>query len=148
LTDVALPVVWRPRTTRVVGYGLAGAIVLGMIALAFVLPPSWGVADRIGMVCFGLLVAWILHRLARCRVVADDGGLTVVNAIGVQRYEWAQVLRATMGVGDPWPRLDLADGESVSAMGINGAERELAARQLAELRSLLSERAEAPDRLS
>lgn len=146
MTEVSLPVVWRPRTTRVVGYGLAGTIVLGMIVLAVVLPSTWGVADRVGMVLFALAAAWILHRLARCRVEADAEGLTVVNAVGVKRYEWAEVVRATMGVGDPWPRLDLSNGDSVGAMGINGAERALATRQLAELQALLKQRAEAPER--
>ncbi|GAA3976049.1 PH domain-containing protein [Actinomadura viridis] len=142
----ALPVVWRPRTTRVVAYATAGVIVLGMVVLAVVVAPQFKVFDRILMVGFGLFLAWILHMLARCRVVADAAGLTVVNAFRTRRLEWAEVVDVTMGPGEPWPALDLADGTSLGAMGINGAEKALAARQVEQLRGLLVEHAEAPDR--
>ncbi len=146
MTDPSLPVVWRPRTTRIIGYGLAGAIVLSVVVLAIVLPPTWGVADRVALVLFGALVAWILHVLARCRVVADERGLTVVNAVATRRYDWAEIVGVSMERGAPWPTLDLAGGDSISAMGINGAEHALAAGQLTELRALLKRHAEAADR--
>jgi hypothetical protein len=144
---MTLPVVWRPRTTRILAYTLASTILIGMIVLAIVVPAAWGTADRVGLVLFGALIAWILHALARCRITADAGGLTVVNPFYTRRYEWAEVVRVNMGVGDPWPTLDLASGDSIGAMGINGAERELAADQLAELRILLQVYGEAPDPL-
>ncbi|MBW8480939.1 PH domain-containing protein [Actinomadura sp. PM05-2] len=117
-----------------------------MIVLAVVVAPQFQLFDRVLMVLFGLFVAWILHMLARCRVVAAETGLTVVNAFRTRRFAWAEVLDAQMNAGDPWPTLDLADGTSVGAMGIQGSERELAARQLAELRATLRERGEAPER--
>ena len=138
--------VWRPRTIRVVGYTLAGAIVLGMGTLAVVLPSSWRIADRVALVLFSLLVAGILHLFARCRLVADDHGLTVVNPVSSRTYDWAEVVGVSMGPGQPWPTLDLAGGDSISAMGINGAEHDRAARQLAELRALIARYAEAPER--
>ncbi|TDD74587.1 PH domain-containing protein [Actinomadura rubrisoli] len=115
-----------------------------MIVLAVVVAPQFKTFDRALMVAFGLLVAWVLHMLARCRVTADEAGLTVVNAFRTRRLEWPEVLDANMSVGEPWPTLDLADGTSIGAMGINGAEKTLAARQLVELRLLLHERGEAP----
>lgn len=138
-----LPVVWRPRVTRVVAYTLAGVIMLGMVALALVVAPQFTVLDRALIVLFGLLLAWVLHMLARCRVVAEEGGITVVNAFRTRRLEWPELLGVTMDVGDPWPTLDLADGTSIGAMGINGSEKKRAARQVAELRTLVGERAEA-----
>jgi hypothetical protein len=98
------------------------------------------------MVLFAVLVAGILHVFARCRLVADERGLTVVNAVITRRYAWAEIVGVTMSPGAPWPTLDLANGDSIGAMGINGAEHDLAARQLAELRTLLQEYAEAADR--
>ncbi|MFG2000012.1 PH domain-containing protein [Spirillospora sp. NPDC048911] len=146
MTDApALPTVWRPRTTRLVAYATAGAIVLGMFVLAVVVAPQFKVFDRVLMVVFGLFIAWILHMLARCKVAADDAGLTVVNAFRTRRLEWPEVLDVTMSAGEPWPTLDLADGTSLGAMGINGAEKTLAAHQLAELQLLVHERGEAPD---
>ncbi|MFB4307799.1 PH domain-containing protein [Actinomadura sp. GTD37] len=146
MTDApALPTVWRPRTTRIVAYTTAGVIMLGLIALAVVVPEQYKLFDRVLMIAFGALVAWILHMLARCRVAADESGVTVVNAFTTRRLEWAQILDVTMNVGDPWPTLDLADGTSIGAMGVNGAEKALAARQLAEFQALLHARGEAPD---
>jgi hypothetical protein len=137
--------VWRPRTTRIVAYTTAGVVVLGLIALAVVVPEQYKTFDRVLMVGFGAAVAWILHMLARCRVTADESGVTVVNAFKTRRLEWPEILDVTMTVGDPWPTLDLSDGTSIGAMGINGAEKALAARQLAELQSLLHTLGEAPD---
>ncbi|WP_232384229.1 PH domain-containing protein [Actinomadura violacea] len=143
--DRALPAVWRPRTTRVVAYTTAGVVVLGLAALAVVVAPQFKLFDRVLMVAFGMVVAWVLHMLARCRVTADDEGLTVVNAFNTRRLAWPEVLGVSMTEGDPWPTLDLADGTSIGAMGINGAEKALAARQVTELESLLRTRSETPD---
>ncbi|MFI0349722.1 PH domain-containing protein [Actinomadura sp. 9N407] len=146
MTDVpALPVVWRPRTTRVVAYTTAGVIVFGLLALAVAVAPQFKPSDRVMMVGFGLFLAWILHMLARCRVAADSAGVTVVNAFRTRRLEWAEIVDVNMSVGEPWPTLDLADGTSLGAMGINGAERALSARQLEELKALLATHGEAPD---
>jgi PH (Pleckstrin Homology) domain-containing protein len=141
----SLPVTWRPRRARVVAYTLAGTIVSGMTVLAIVVAPTFGLGDRIGLVVFGLFVAGVLHLLARCRVEADEQGLTVVNAIRTHRYDWAEVLGIAMAEGEPWPTLDLADGSSVGAMGIQGAERERAKKAIAELSALLHERGEAAE---
>lgn len=134
--------IWRPRWTRVIAYTTAGVIVLGMIALAVVLPAPYGPVDRVGIVLFGCGIAWLLHKLAHCRVSADEQGVTVVNPFRTHRYAWAQVLGVHMAVGDPWPTLDLADGNSIGAMGIQGAERAFAARATAELQGLLRQRGE------
>ncbi|GAA2164534.1 PH domain-containing protein [Actinomadura napierensis] len=141
----ALPAVWRPRTTRAVAYITAGVVVVGLVALAVVVAPQFKMFDRVLIVVFGLVVAWVLHMLARCRVAADDSGLTVVNAFRTRRLAWPEVLGVSMTEGDPWPTLDLADGTSIGAMGINGAEKALAARQLTELKALLRTRSETPD---
>lgn len=116
-----------------------------MVVLAIVVAPQFTIFDRLLLVAFGLFVGWLLHMFARCRVEADERGLTVVNAFRTRRLDWAQVVRVTMGEGDPWPTLDLSDGTSLSAMGINGAEKTRAARHFAELRALLAEH-EPPDR--
>jgi PH (Pleckstrin Homology) domain-containing protein len=142
----ALPVVWRPRLTRVVAYSLATVLVAGMVLLAIVVAPQFKLTDRVAMVLFGLAMAWLLHMLARCRVAADEQGITVVNAFRTRRLAWPEVVRVTMTEGEPWPTLDLADGTATGAMGINGAEKKLAARQLAELRTALARYGEAADR--
>ncbi|GGO02823.1 hypothetical protein GCM10010116_05490 [Microbispora rosea subsp. aerata] len=142
-----LPVTWRPRITTIIAYGMATVMVVGSILLAVVLPEQFKVPDRVGMVVFGLAVAGVLHLLGRLRVRADEQGITVVNALRVHRFEWAEVLDVTMVEGDPWPKLDLADGNSLGAMGIQSTERERSRRAVAQLTALIRERGEAPDRL-
>ncbi|GAA0359150.1 hypothetical protein GCM10009530_05530 [Microbispora corallina] len=119
----------------------------GSVLLAVVLPPMFGVPDRIGIVVFGLLVAALLHLLGRLRVSADERGVTVVNPLRVHHYEWPELLDVTMVEGDPWPKLDLANGLSLGAMGIQSTERERSRRAVSELSALIRERGEAPDRV-
>lgn len=124
---------------------LAGVIIVTMVTLAIVIAPPFGLADRIGLVLFGLAIAGLLYLLGRCRVTADAAGLTLVNPLRTLRYEWAEVIRVNMGDGEPWPTLDLADGSTVSAIGIQRSDGDRARQALAELRALLHERGEAPD---
>ncbi|MFC4589811.1 PH domain-containing protein [Sphaerisporangium corydalis] len=141
-----LPVVWRPRRARILAYGFAAVMLVGSVVLALLLPPPFKLPDKIGLVVFGCVVAFILHLLGRLRVEADELGVTVVNAVRVHRYEWPEVLGVTLPEGEPWPKLDLADGSSVGAMGIQGTEKGRSRRAVTELRALIHQYGEAPDR--
>ncbi|MBP2702379.1 PH domain-containing protein [Microbispora sp. RL4-1S] len=141
-----LPVTWRPLRASIIAYGMAAVMVVGGVVLAVVLPPMFGVADRVAIVVFGLLVAGVLHLLGRLRVSADERGITVVNPLRVHRFEWPEVLDVTMVEGDPWPKLDLANGLSLGAMGIQSTERRRSRQAVSELSALIHERGEAPDR--
>jgi hypothetical protein len=136
---------WRPRRARVVPYVLAVVVVAGMAALAVALPAPWAIGDRVGLVAIGLVIAGVLHILARSRATADDRGLVVVNGLRTHEYEWAEVLGVSMGEGAPWPTLDLADGSTVPVMGIQASDGERANRADAELAALVHERGEARD---
>jgi hypothetical protein len=94
---------WRPYWARIIPYVLAAVVVVGMVVLAVAMPSNWGLGDRIGLIVIGLIVGGILHMLARSRVIADDRGLTLVNALRTHEYEWAEVLSVTMAEGAPWP---------------------------------------------
>lgn len=124
---------------------MAGAVVLTTAALAITIAPPFALADRIGLVLVGVMIAGALHLLGRCRVTADERGLTLVNVGRVHTFEWAEVLRINMGVGESWPTLDLADGSSLGAMGIQSADGARAVRAVAELQTLLHERGEAAE---
>ena len=137
-----LPVVWRPSRGRIVPYVFAAVVVLGSVVMAAFIAEPFGLADRLGLVAFGCAVAFVLHLLGRVRVEADDDGLTVVNAVRTYRYTWPQVLDITLLVGDPWPKIDFADGITVGAMGIQGSEKTRARQATAELAALIRERAE------
>jgi hypothetical protein len=116
-----------------------------MAVLAVVMPPPWALADRLGLVAIALMVAGVLHLLARSRVTVDDRGLTVVNGLRRHEYEWAEVLAVSMPEGAPWPTLDLADGSTLAAMGIQSSDGERARRAVAELAALIHERGEASE---
>lgn len=135
---------WRPARARIIPYVLAVVVVAGMAVLAVAMPPAWRLGDRVGFVVIGLIVAGVLHILARSRVTADEHGLTVVNGLRVHDLEWAEVLGVSMGSGAPWPVLDLADGSTVQVMGIQASDGDRARRALAELAALIRERGEAP----
>ncbi|HUR03936.1 MAG TPA: PH domain-containing protein [Nonomuraea sp.] len=143
LPPPSLPITWRPRRGRIVAYGFATLVVLGSVVMAILIAEPFQVPDRIGLVLFGCLVAFVLHLLGRVRVEADETGLTIVNAIRTHRYSWPEVLDVTLLVGEPWPKLDFSDGRSIGAMGIQGSEKARARRATAELAALIRERGEA-----
>jgi PH (Pleckstrin Homology) domain-containing protein len=134
---------WRPYWARIIPYVLAVVVVAGMVALAVAMPSNWALGDRVGLVVIGLFVAGVLHMLARSRVTADDRGLIVVNGLRTHEYEWAEVLGVSMSEGAPWPTLDLADGTTLPAMGIQASDGDRARRAVVELAALLHERGEA-----
>jgi hypothetical protein len=137
-----LPRTWRPRAVRMVAYGLGVLIVATMAVLAAILPGDWRIMDRLLLVGLGVAIAAGLHLIARPRLVAADGGVTVVNGIRTHVLSWAEVVDIRMPVGEPWPSVDLSDGTTLAVMGIQSADGELALRNLEEFRSLLHDRGE------
>ena len=63
-----------------------------------------------------------LFALVRSRVVAEPERLTVVNGYRRRDFEWAEVIAVRLPPGAPWVTLDLADGNTVPAMGIQGSD--------------------------
>ena len=90
------------------------------------------------LVFLGLLFYSAGYAMARSRVVAEADRLVVVNGYRRHDYEWAEVLAVHLPPGAPWAVLDLADGTSQSAMGIQGSDGARAQRAVRELRLLLS----------
>jgi hypothetical protein len=75
-------------------------------------------------------------------VEAHADRLVVVNGYRRREYAWAQVIAVHLPPGAPWVTLDLADGETAAAMGIqgsDGARAQQAARELKRLVARLSE---------
>lgn len=140
-----LPVVWRPRTTRVVAYGLGLLIVGTMAVIAMILPAEWSVLDRVLLVGTGVAIAGALHLLARPKLIATDQNVRVVNSIRTHVLSWAEVVELQMPEGEPWPCVDLSDGTSLPVMGIQSADGDLARHHVEEFRVLLRERGEAPE---
>ncbi|MFG3256352.1 PH domain-containing protein [Streptomyces sp. NPDC048172] len=111
-----LPVTFRPTRTRVVLLTVGVLAFAAITTIAFLLDISGG--ERSSFVFTAALFLGVLVLLSRPRVSADESGLTVVNLTTKRRLEWAEVLRVNLRNGDPWVSLDLSDGTSLAAMGI------------------------------
>lgn len=137
----SLPHTWRPLGVRLAGW-LFGLSLLVVVIVAWLAVPAsvraaTSLFQRATLLGFGLLAAVAIHALMRCRVEATQEHLVVVN--GYRRHElaWAQVVAVSLPAGAPWATLDLADGTTVSAMGVQGSDGERARAAVRELRALL-----------
>ncbi|MCY7394920.1 MAG: PH domain-containing protein [Nocardioides sp.] len=132
-----LPHTWRPLGPRVMGIALAVALTAACVGAAIALGPEtrakFTTFQRGTLIASALGYGAVLYALLRSRVTASPEGLVVVN--GYRRHElvWAQVVEVNLMRGAPWVTLDLADGTSMSVLGIQGSDGDrarLAARQL------------------
>ncbi|WP_030691290.1 PH domain-containing protein [Streptomyces globisporus] len=132
----ALPVTFRPGRTRAVLLTMSVAIFVVITAVAMMLE-RLGPGERASFVFTAALLSGVLVLLSRPKVVADDEGVTVVNIVRARRLAWAEILRVNLRPGDPWVFLDLSDGTSLPALGIQpGIAKESAIRDARALRAL------------
>ena len=140
-----LPVRFRPLGVRIAATALAQVLLLLTTAIWVTFPAevraSFTWLQRATLLLIAGLVLAIGFALARCRVDADDEGVTVVNGYRTHRYDWSQVVAVTLRSGNPWAVLDLSDGTSQPAMGIQGSDGTRAQAQVRRLRALLEARA-------
>ena len=142
VSEPALPHTWRPLGVRLAGF-LFGGMLLVVCAVAWFTfddetRAKFTPFQRGTVVCLGLLFFGAGFAMARSRVVAQADRLVVVNGYRRHDYEWAEVLAVHLPPGAPWAVLDLADGTSQSAMGIQGSDGARARRAVSELRLLLA----------
>ncbi|WP_431041192.1 PH domain-containing protein [Streptomyces sp. P1-3] len=134
-----LPVTFRPTRTRAVLLTVGGALFAVLTAIALLLA-RLGAAERLTFILTGALFFGVTLLFSRPRVVADRDGVTVVNLTTRRRLAWPEVLRVNLRSGDPWVFLDLADGTSLPAMGIQpGIAKQRAIRDAKALRALAEE---------
>lgn len=136
-----LPQTFRPLGVRMAIYVAGGLLLLVVLVTWFALPPEIRVmftfGQRVTVVGLGLMFYAAGHALSRSRVVARESGLTVVNGYRTRRFEWNEVLGVTLRPGSPWAVLDIADGTTVAAMGIQGSDGLRAQAQVRRLRALV-----------
>lgn len=139
----ALPHTFRPFGVRVAVFVLGGLLVLVTAVIWFTFPQSirdqFTMFQRGTVIVLGLGFLALGWGLARSRLVARSEGLTVVNGYRKRVFEWSQVLGITLRPGAPWAVLDLSDGTTVVALGIQGSDGARASRQVREVRRLISE---------
>ncbi|MEU4067489.1 PH domain-containing protein [Streptomyces wedmorensis] len=139
-TTPALPVTFRPGRTRAVLLTMSAAMFVVVTGVALMLE-RLGPGERVSFVFTAALLSGVLVLLSRPKVVADDEGVTVVNITRTRRLAWAEILKVNLRPGDPWVFLDLSDGTSMPALGIQpGVAKEAAIRDARALRALAESR--------
>lgn len=133
---------FRPLGVRLASYVL-GALLLVVVVVMWLSFPAeirdqFTILERITLVGFGVLLYACGYALARSRVVARESGLTVVNGYRTRRFEWNEVLAVSLRAGSPWAMLDLSDGTTVPAMGIQSSDGARATRQVRRVRALVN----------
>ncbi|MFS8203513.1 PH domain-containing protein [Streptomyces sp. CWNU-52B] len=136
----ALPVTFRPGRTRAVLL-TAGAAIFVVITTVALLLEKLGPGERLSFVFTGALLFGVLVLLARPKVVADEAGVTVVNIVSGRRLAWEEILQVNLRPGDAWVFLDLSDGTSLPALGIQpGIAKARAISDARALRALAAAR--------
>ncbi|MFF4959895.1 PH domain-containing protein [Streptomyces sp. NPDC001222] len=139
----ALPVTFRPARTRAV-LVTAGIAMFAVITAVALLLETLTAGERVSFVFTGALLCGILLLLARPKVVADESGVTVVNIASRRRLDWAEILQVNLRPGDPWVFLNLSDGTSLPALGIQpGIAKQRAIEDARTLRALAEARSTA-----
>ncbi|WP_369269812.1 PH domain-containing protein [Streptomyces sp. R11] len=135
-----LPVTFRPGRTRAVLLTAGTAIFVVITAVALLLE-KLGPGERLSFIFTGALMFGVLAMLARVKVVADESGVTVVNIATRRRLEWAEIVQVNLRPGDPWVFLNLSDGTSLPALGIQpGIAKQRAIADARTLRTLAEAR--------
>ena len=140
----SLPVTFRPLGVRIAVVVL-GVLMFGVVAVTWFAFPQhtrdqFTLFQRLTLVGFGLAAAAGGYALARSRVEARPDGLVAVNGYRAHHYPWAEVTGVTLRAGGPWAILELADGSTAPAMGIQGSDGNRAVAQVKALRVIMRSR--------
>ncbi|MER5213771.1 PH domain-containing protein [Streptomyces sp. NPDC002838] len=139
----ALPVTFRPGRTRAVLL-TAGVAIFVVITTVAMLLEQLSPGERLSFVFTGALLFGVLLVLSRPKVVADESGVTVVNIASRRHLDWAEIIQVNLRPGDPWVFLNLSDGTSLPALGIQpGIAKQRAIADARTLRALAEARSTA-----
>jgi hypothetical protein len=129
---------FRPRLARTVSLAVMWLVIAGTVAVV-ALSGNLGHGDQVGFVAFGALVAWFCWREASVAAKPDDEGLTVRNLIVTTRLQWPEIVAVRFGEGDPWVRLDIANGDTLAVMGIQRADKAFSQEEARRLATLVAQ---------
>lgn len=138
-----LPVTFRPFGVRIAAAVLGALLLLVTAGIWIAFPQSvrddFTTFQRITVIAFGVGAAAGIYALARSRIEARPEGLLVVNGYRSHLYAWGDLAGVTLRAGGPWAILELADGSTASAMGIQGSDGSRAIAQVKQLRQVLAQ---------
>jgi len=153
VSEPSLPHTWRPLGVRLAFGFFGGLLVVVCVAAWYAVGPEVrarvNIYQQLTMLLLAAMTGVLAWGLMRCKVTATAAGLEIVNGYRRHAYEWAQVLAVHLPAGAPFLILDLADGTSRQALGIQSADGDRARIAVRQLRMLLartaSESLERPD---
>jgi hypothetical protein len=138
---VSLPHTWRPLGVRIAATGLfamlAVVVLFAWLSFDAETRAAFTPLQIATLVLLATLALSMGFALARSRVVAEPDRLVVVNGYRRREYPYAAVVEASLPPGAPWVTLDLSDGTTASAMGIQGSDGARAQTALRELRQVI-----------
>lgn len=138
---LTLPHTFRPFGVRIAAYAFGGLLLLVTVVIWFAFPPEvrdqFTIFQRGTVIFFGLAAAAAGYALARSRIEARPDGVTVVNGYRSRSYEWSEILTISLRQGSPWATLDISDGTTIPAMGIQGSDGSRALAQVKQMRVLV-----------
>jgi Bacterial PH domain len=138
---VTLPHTWRPLGVRlaslVFGGGLLVVCAMAWIGFDEEIRERFTFPQKLTLLVMGALVVGALLALSRSKVVAETERIVVVNGYRRRVFARHQVVTVSMSRGAPWATLDLSDGTSVAAMGIQGSDGDRAREAVRQLRTVL-----------
>lgn len=141
-SDLVLPHTWRPLGPRIMGavlvVGLFGVSTVAWLSLRADVRAKFSSSEKGTLFFFALLILVLVHAVTRSRVVVRDDGLTIVNGYRRHDFDWAQIVAVHMPAGAPWVTLDLTDGNTCAAMGIQASDGARARRAVRQLRALVA----------
>ena len=141
MSTVTLPHTWRPFGVRmagaVLGLGLALVVVVAWLGFDAETQARFSWLQRGTVIAIALLGASLGYGLMRSRVQATAERLVVVNGYRRHEFEYAEIVGVHLAPGAPWVTLDLADGSTAAAMGIQGSDGDRARRAARELRAVI-----------
>jgi hypothetical protein len=121
----------------VLGGGLALVVVVAWLGFDAETQERFSWLQRGTVIAIALLGASLGYALMRSRVVAEPGRLVVVNGYRRRELAYAEVVGVHLPPGAPWVTLDLSDGSTVSAMGIQGSDGSRAKQAARQLRAVV-----------
>jgi Bacterial PH domain len=123
------PVSAVPRRLRLICALGAAAIVAVMTVVAVLLKSSttgvvaFETADQVAMVSLGLALGGGVLFLARPRVDADLDGIRVRNVLGRYDLPWSLVRAVRFDRHAPWASLLLSNGDELSVLAVQAADK-------------------------
>lgn len=140
--SLTLPARFRPLGIRLAAVGLGLALAAVLTAIWFGFSPetraAFTVLQRLTLLGFGIAMVLVGYALGRSRVDAREDGLLAVNGFRSHFHPWEQIARITLRDGAPWSLLELTDGTTAPAMGIQGSDGRRAVEQVKRLRAIQS----------